>query len=98
MIKVVKWIYELGYRNARTEIIKDLQRLHTQHVNRAEIASLRKLEEKIRRDYVGKGAGTAAISTITPEEHYAIACAIYAYMGELEPEKYRNIDWELKNM
>ena len=91
-IKALKWAYNLGQKNTKQTIIRELQYIHRDHLKLAEIADFKKTD-RAKNKY-----SMYSEPHITSREHQAIADAVYAYIGQLEPKSAPNIDWELEKM
>lgn len=85
MIKTFKWIYKLGYDNARNSILTELERASEFHRQQAQIASRR---EDDKYDQPRMSAADHKIAAKTLDD----------MLASLDPIRHPNIDRLLEKM
>ena len=85
MIKTLKWIYKLGYNNARAEVFRVLDSAYDLETRYAETKALEEMIDKENNTKVYQ-------VKITPNDHDQRAKAIQDIQNRLDPQRYPNLD------
>lgn len=85
MIKIFKWLYELGYNKSQESLIDRIESAARFHRQQAEIAHYRKKED----DELTKGRFPPRMSE---GEHRVAADALYDLLESIDPNKFPNIN------
>lgn len=86
MYKLVTWAYELGKKNCKNNILKELEKVRDFHYHQAQLKEQREYDER----------DTGFKHKVTPKNHEQRQKAIEEVLNTIDPKQYPNVEPDLR--